>query len=127
MLGDIITVFLPDPAAFEEQLFSLGIDISPVGQPTSRQLQQLKQLLLTHVVPNVFLLNMDMLSVNYNTRLKCANGEIIGISTNDNQDIILTPQNVRVLSAQPSFACQGFLYLLDGVLIQTKSFDSALP
>eukprot|EP01025_Chloroclados_australasicus_P046971 TRINITY_DN5205_c0_g1_i2.p1 TRINITY_DN5205_c0_g1~~TRINITY_DN5205_c0_g1_i2.p1 ORF type:complete len:595 (-),score=67.36 TRINITY_DN5205_c0_g1_i2:5916-7700(-) len=129
-IGDIIVVFLPDPVSFERQLMALGIDIVSSSDLSLTQLQQLRQLLLCYIVPDVLVLNLasiatpqsqPLITANQDALQLTAQGDQIYVSTlgSDNKISVDTEDQelARVGSTIPIVACQGFLFTLSNVLV----------
>eukprot|EP01025_Chloroclados_australasicus_P038005 TRINITY_DN3889_c0_g2_i10.p1 TRINITY_DN3889_c0_g2~~TRINITY_DN3889_c0_g2_i10.p1 ORF type:complete len:498 (+),score=46.54 TRINITY_DN3889_c0_g2_i10:254-1747(+) len=116
-IGKIISIFLPNSTVLQQKL-NYNNDFHNQAQ--------IQELILSHIVPDLFLINLDITTSQNSAPLNTANLTQFTIqksnfnqydSNNDDCSYFIQPYNVQVLSATPQFACEGFLFLLDGILI----------
>eukprot|EP01023_Acetabularia_acetabulum_P065246 TRINITY_DN8616_c0_g2_i1.p1 TRINITY_DN8616_c0_g2~~TRINITY_DN8616_c0_g2_i1.p1 ORF type:complete len:537 (+),score=59.97 TRINITY_DN8616_c0_g2_i1:140-1750(+) len=126
-MGKIVSVFLPDPVAFEAYLKFVGVDLHTLSAATLQQQQVIRQLVQSHIVPNALLLNLSSIATHAGTPLNNLNQQVINIALQDTNfgDVIITPQNVEVVSTIPQMACEGFLFKLNSVLIPMEQFANS--
>jgi transforming growth factor-beta-induced protein len=116
---DAFTVFAPTDEAFEAALEALGLTAEELLADTDT----LTTILTYHVVPGTVLAE-DVLALELPAEVETVQGEVITVSLNDEEGVMVNAANV---TATDVMASNGVIHVIDAVILppsMTESDDS---